>query len=426
MEVVFEHPRGFINRGGGYVYICLPWLGRAEWHAFSLYLHPTLENHSSVCIAALGDWTCALHKALAKPSSRPGYVYGPFPSPFSGAVDHDNLMAVASGIGITPTLGAVKQLSQTRKVNVVWMCRQPALVEYFVRNCTFDDDAWSLIFYTGKRKLVLDRTQFDANPRLLIIKGRPKLREDLEHVMLAIESNSLLPASLLKRAADTASEIFDRGDAEDFKALLERGMCTYSLDDMYNIATKLSLRNLASVSAEAVKGIFSDMDTNNDGIISGAEARAYRERVKEQGVTFDGFCELIELLAADLPSPPFDKDSAQRIFDQIDANGGGSLDRDEFGKAIDVLAGVDKAGDVEGGTADLKVGGMLTRSATVKKISLGGSRQSAHALLASDVDCIHYDAWQVLYCGGAAPVVNVLNEMHKETGLAVKIESFDW
>ena len=30
-----------------------------------------LENHSSVCIAALGDWTCALHKALAKPSSRP-------------------------------------------------------------------------------------------------------------------------------------------------------------------------------------------------------------------------------------------------------------------------------------------------------------------------------------------------------------------
>ena len=32
-----------------------------------------------------------------------------------------------------------------------------------------------------------------------------------------------------------------------------------------------------------------------------------------------------------------------------------SLSRDEFEQAIDVLAGVDKAGDVEGGTADLKV-----------------------------------------------------------------------
>ena len=72
---------------------------------------------------------------------------------------------------------------------------------------------------------------------------------------------------------------------------------------------------------------------------------------------------------------------------------------------------------------------MLTRSATVKKMSLGGS-QSAHALLASDVDCIHYDAWQVLYCGGAAPVVNVLNEMHIQGHRAprqeLKIESFDW
>ena len=72
VEIVFEHPRGFVNHGGNYVYLCLPWLGKAEWHAFSLYAHPTLENHSSVCVAKLGDWTGALHRAVPVPTARPG------------------------------------------------------------------------------------------------------------------------------------------------------------------------------------------------------------------------------------------------------------------------------------------------------------------------------------------------------------------
>ena len=45
VEIVFEHPPGFTNRGGGFVYICLPWLSKTEWHAFSLYMHGKLPNH---------------------------------------------------------------------------------------------------------------------------------------------------------------------------------------------------------------------------------------------------------------------------------------------------------------------------------------------------------------------------------------------
>ena len=51
VEIVFEHPPGFVNTGGNYVYVCLPWLGKAEWHAFSLYAHPRRENPSRVCAA---------------------------------------------------------------------------------------------------------------------------------------------------------------------------------------------------------------------------------------------------------------------------------------------------------------------------------------------------------------------------------------
>lgn len=82
--------------------MCLPWMSAWQWHAFSLIKHPTLEDHSSVCIAVTGDWTRALHNELKIPSSRPGWLYGPFPSPFSTATSYDNVVVVASGVGITP------------------------------------------------------------------------------------------------------------------------------------------------------------------------------------------------------------------------------------------------------------------------------------------------------------------------------------
>ena len=53
-------------------------------------------------MAVTGDWTTAVHNELKVPSSRPGWVYGPFPSPFGTATNYDNLIVVASGIGITP------------------------------------------------------------------------------------------------------------------------------------------------------------------------------------------------------------------------------------------------------------------------------------------------------------------------------------
>jgi predicted ferric reductase len=147
VEVVWEHPKGFVSDGAGYVYICLPWVSRGEWHAFSLVSHPTLPNHSCVCMAAVGDWTKAVHSALAKPSSRPGWLYGPFPSPFSTATGYDNLIAIASGIGITPSISTIVNLSASRRVHLIWMCRDADLVEFYLKNVELDDvracDAWT-------------------------------------------------------------------------------------------------------------------------------------------------------------------------------------------------------------------------------------------------------------------------------------------
>ena len=54
VELTFEHPPGF-RSGRGYIYVCIPWISRSEWHAFSLFAHPDLPNHSSVCMSVNGD-----------------------------------------------------------------------------------------------------------------------------------------------------------------------------------------------------------------------------------------------------------------------------------------------------------------------------------------------------------------------------------
>ena len=155
VEVTFETPKDFQN--GGYIYICLPWISRTQWHPFSLFEKLSLPGHSSVCMAAVGDWTKAVHANLERPSSRPAWIYGPFPSPFTAAVNFDNLIAIASGIGITPTLGLIVPLGKTRRINLIWMCRDADLIEFYLDNLRFnrDDDAWTFVFYTGKRDLLL-------------------------------------------------------------------------------------------------------------------------------------------------------------------------------------------------------------------------------------------------------------------------------
>jgi hypothetical protein len=56
---------------------------------------------------------------------------GPFASPYSTAMDYDSLVLVASGIGITPALAIIASHKHSRRVNLIWSCRDAALVECF-------------------------------------------------------------------------------------------------------------------------------------------------------------------------------------------------------------------------------------------------------------------------------------------------------
>lgn len=129
-QLTFQNPAAWAKTGGdvvrsGYVNVAVPWISKTQWHPFSLYPNPREADASAVFIMAAGDWSRALHRSIERPTTRPVWIQGPFSSPYDAALDYDNLLLVASGIGITPALSCIQLLKDDRRISLVWMCRDP-------------------------------------------------------------------------------------------------------------------------------------------------------------------------------------------------------------------------------------------------------------------------------------------------------------
>ena len=162
-------------------------------------------------------------KEITSPAHRMCYLVGPYLSPFSSpAMDSPNLIAVASGIGVTPALSLILKYSTAtfRRINLVWVsgklqrflvddsqvlnavivscplkiCRDPGLVEHFVDNVDFGTDNYVLIYYTGKsRPLALEQ---DPPPNVFVFTGRPDLEQTLSGIIYSISTSDGLPEEL--------------------------------------------------------------------------------------------------------------------------------------------------------------------------------------------------------------------------------------
>ena len=386
VQVTWEHPPGFKSSdGAGYVYLCLPWISRTEWHAFSLVSHPTLPNHSCVCMAAVGDWTKAVHAALSKPSVRPGWIYGPFPSPFSTAAGYDNIICVASGIGITPSISTIVKFAESRAVNLIWMCRDADLIEFYMNQIPFDDDAWSFIFYTGKRQLVLgDKPK---NPMVKVCLGRPNLEELIVALVDHTHHGRPMPKKLMQKAAEAEDKIYNKSPTARFADALERGMVSYSLAEMFAIA----------------------LDATNP--VDGKPPVS---------ASLDGFLSMVRTVCS-IEGGLTDEDLA-RTFKAVDTDGNGTLEEDELAQILEplrlevaaeqALIEARKALEIQGGSP-LHPRRVLVRGGSMMDV---GREERKHMT----------DAWQIMYCGGAAPVVKTLEEIKEKYGIPLKIESFAW
>ena len=119
-----------------------------------------------------------------RPTSRAIWVNGPYLSPFATAIDFDNIITLATGIGITPALAVMNLYKDTRRVNLVWMCRDPSFVEFFVNTVEFPEDSFVMIYYTGKKELVLNELPFNV----FLFRGRPKLDRVVSGIVHSIET----------------------------------------------------------------------------------------------------------------------------------------------------------------------------------------------------------------------------------------------
>lgn len=500
VEVAWEHPKGFVSDGAGYVYICLPWISKSEWHAFSLIKHPTLSNHSCLCMAAVGDWTKAVHLALTKPSSRPGWLYGPFPSPFSTATNFDHLIAIASGIGITPSISAIVNLSGTRKVHLIWMCRDADLVEFYMKNTQFDDDAWSFIFYTGKRALCLGDEP--TNPHIKVLLGRPDL-EQLIKALVDNESNGTpMPAALMARANEVAKKLYGKraslygekaSPAERCVAAVERAMASYSFTEMYAIAlanteavngeppSQASLTGFVKMfhtvcgchiglTDEQLAEQFRTVDTNGDGLLSLDELESIMDslrKAKAAPATSEGVPATSEESRGERKPPserrPHETATSETVYgaqhaflhsQMASAVADGHHPSNDDSVELDASQPHTQPPPPEqrpimGAPAtpppatnrpmllSLPTVPSLTAAAlALPKGAVDGLESVGNFLVERSLAAFDEASqrsrnslvtrWQMMYCGGAAPVVKSLEDIHEKYGIPLKVESFAW
>jgi len=391
--ISFENPPGFGKQNSAYVYLMLPWLSKYQFHAFTVF--PSVRpNHSSICIDKAGEWTQKLMNAVTIPTHKPAFVVGPFLSPFSSpAMDSENLLAIASGIGVTPAISLIRQYSSTsRRLNLVWICRDPGLVEHFLQNVEFGSDGYTLIYYTGEERALILRDNLP--PNVLIFNGRPNLERTLSGIITSIATGEGLPEELHKKVlTHTPAEMRS-------KLLLEKALSLYSMTQLYECTAKATNHHNEDleplVATVSYRGVLSTM----------------KHLLGDDGVLVN--------------------DKIAQNFEMADADGDGRLDRGEFEEFFGLMLG--KQEEMSTSMVQIKRG--LQQMTTCRNLFENNSPSTPIPDPSKDDFGIKrylqsegkFAArnWKILYCGGSQPVVDRLKDFNRKFGIDLSVEKFDW
>ncbi|PRQ47080.1 putative NAD(P)H oxidase (H(2)O(2)-forming) [Rosa chinensis] len=133
ISLIMSKPPGFKYRSGQYIFLQCPTISPFEWHPFSITSAPG-DEHLSVHIRTVGDWTQELKRAIsegdhslslvhrtsvAQPQdmdqirlcSQPKLFFdGPYGAPAQDYRNYDVLLLVGLGIGATPFVSVLKDL----------------------------------------------------------------------------------------------------------------------------------------------------------------------------------------------------------------------------------------------------------------------------------------------------------------------------
>ena len=352
-------------------------------------------------------------------------------------------MLVASGIGITPAMSIVTSLKQSRRTHLIWACRDAALLEFYLDKCIFDTDAWTLVYYTGKRKLVLPPS---IQPTVLIFYGRPNFDCVVREVVVGTELGTGLPERVVAEAEDAI------GAAREYTQTLDTSGCGPTARFSALIRRELRARS-GDVLLQQIKARLL------------AANHAWRGRDDHAGATLtrDEFAVAVNSIVY---PDTFDDAEVDALIRQFDADGSGDVDVDELLGACRAAIGLAMLGSGRDSAAESTLSkaprnwalrnfrpGASTRR---KRVGLrrpsqgydkvtsatdepstparpGGPHTAADPVTSTDpnvfVDAVGVErlaSWGIFYCGGSQAVVDALTTIEMRYGIGLSVEKFDW
>jgi len=353
-----------------------------------------------VCFECIGDWTKKVHQLTVKPTHRPAWIYGPFPSPGNEATYYENILAFASGAGITLAVNLAVTLGRSRRVNVVWMVRDPEIIEFYLKQRFYDDDGWTFIFYTGKKPLVItDRSIM--GPMVMIFKGRPDLREVVKSIVNNIECGIPLSRDLIIRGMQADHEIFFKGDAEKCRDDVELAMHTFTAAELFAVCVEESKVVDAEMRAQLNAGL-----CTKKGIEHVFERQVWR--------------------AKDLLDP---YEFMHKAFDKLQITETDVIDRDAFDSLIQILQGGNVRASVALSDADMsqRLQNLQNRSCLLSRsVSADTTDSYESACRGEEPGKTDIKRWCSVYCGGSKVVSKILKKIARESGMHSEFETFDW
>ena len=307
-------------------------------------------------------------------------------------VSTTNAIAIASGIGITPTLSLMLSYVGKKRVNVIWACRDPGLVEYFLHNVdlrAITMHSFALIFYTGKsRELDLPRK---LPPNFFVFRTRPDLEKTISGIVSVIESGEGLPEEICeslvcfhvsKKTISTeymSNTIFfppplswsicsllqmfpsvdenqrtlaDIPVSQRIKIALIRVITMYSRDVIFDYAVEKTEQARQARPHDLEAGALFRRDvyiSTAEGKVPSTSSRTSTKRCEgpsmneEQKKDLDGLISrevleetILEFLGGIREYSSKDMDALRVLFSQVDKKGWGYIDKEEFYSFLDL------------------------------------------------------------------------------------------
>lgn len=409
---------------GGYCYVNFPWISKREWHAFSLFENPADPNERQIYIQDLGNWTHAILKALQRDTRRPIWVSGPFSSPYDNAVDTDNQILVAGGIGITPAISVMRKHKDTRRSNLIWACRDPHMLEFFVKHGEFSNRGWNLIFYTGKQPLYTGdahEIMTSTGAVVHIIRARPNFDSLIPNIIYSIESGEFVPEAFISDLKmDAINQLQEKLKELDQSDLASRDKMT----ELINFSDDLGF--LFSDLMSEVAGASSQNDDDDNDVenhlknVNSAGLKNAPEEGKMLG--------MIRMAS-----------TVDMITGGAEAEGGAaakhkarmSVARTSMMHGHGKPTTLHKRGEPRQSTMGMAWGAFdntlsdFQDEVEVFKPWLNDAEEAQGFVKGLDRDTV-LSTWGCLYCGGQGPLANNLRKTTKEMGLSLNIESFKW